>query len=60
MIYVIGADATPGREVRPIVQTTVAVAARTTEAGLRARLHPRATEVDFREEIKDASYLTVP
>ncbi len=36
------------------------VAARMTEAGLRVGLHPRAAEVDFREEIKDASYLKVP
>ena len=30
------------------------------EAGLRVGLHPRAAEVDFREEIKDASHLKVP
>ena len=37
-----------------------AVAARMTDAGLRVGLHPRVAEVDFREEIKDASQLKVP
>lgn len=37
-----------------------AVAARMTDAGLRVGLHPRAAEVDSREEIKDASQLKVP
>ena len=36
------------------------VAEQMTEAGLRVGLHPRAAEVDFREEIKDASQLKVP
>ena len=37
-----------------------AVAGRLGEAGLRARLHPRAAEVDFREQIKEASHLKIP
>ena len=37
-----------------------AVAARLAEAGLRARLHPRAADVDFREQIKEASHLKIP
>ena len=36
------------------------VAERLAGAGLRARLHPRAGEIDFREEIRDASQLKVP
>ena len=36
------------------------VAARMAGAGLRVELHPRAADVDFREEIKDASNLRVP
>jgi len=50
-VILIGADAG---------EAAGAVAARMTEAGLRVGLHPRAAEVDFREEIKDASHLKVP
>ena len=31
-----------------------------TEAGLRAHLHPRAAELDMREQIKEASHLKIP
>ena len=50
-VILIGADAG---------EAASTVAARMTEAGLRVGLHPRAAEVDFREEIKDASHLKVP
>jgi len=50
-VIVIGADA---REAARMV------AERMSESGLRVGLHPRAAEVDFREEIKDASHLKVP
>ena len=50
-VIVIGADAADAGS---------AAAERMTEAGLRVGLHPRAAEVDFREEIKDASQLKVP
>jgi len=50
-VIVIGADA---REAARMV------AERMGESGLRVGLHPRAAEVDFREEIKDASHLKVP
>ncbi len=50
-VVLIGADAGDAASV---------VAKRMTEAGLRVGLHPRAAEVDFREEIKDASHLKVP
>ncbi|WP_420634365.1 threonine--tRNA ligase [Candidatus Palauibacter sp.] len=36
------------------------VAQRMTEAGLRAQLHPRGAEIDFREQIKEASHLKIP
>ena len=41
-------------------EAAAVVAQQMTEAGLRVGLHPRAAEVDFREEIKDASQLKVP
>ena len=37
-----------------------AVVKRMTEAGLRAHLHPRAAELDMREQIKEASHLKIP
>lgn len=50
-VILIGADA--GEAAR-------SVGGRMTEAGLRVGLHPRAAQVDFREEIRDASHLKVP
>ena len=50
-VILIGADAG---------EAAMSVAEQLTEAGLRVGLHPRAAEVDFREEIKDASHLKVP
>ena len=50
-VIVIGADA--GEAARMVAE-------RMSESGLRVGLHPRAAEVDFREEIKDASHLKVP
>ena len=50
-VILIGAEA---------AEAASAVAARMTDAGLRVGLHPRVAEVDFREEIKDASQLKVP
>ncbi len=43
-----------------VTDAAAAVAERLVRAGLRAHLHPRAGEIDFREEIRDASHLKVP
>ena len=42
------------------LEAAAAVRDRMAEAGLRAHLSPRAAEIDFREQIKDASNLKVP
>ena len=42
------------------IEAAAAVRDRMAEAGLRAHLSPRAAEIDFREQIKDASNLKVP
>ena len=42
------------------IEAATGVHQRMTEAGLRAHLSPRAAEIDFREQIKDASNLKVP
>ena len=44
----------------PIGADATAIAERLGEAGLRARLHPRAAEIDFREQIKEAARLKIP
>ena len=42
------------------IEAATAVRDRMAEAGLRSQLSPRAAEIDFREQIKDASNLKVP